>query len=89
MTKSLQFARPMMGRGAGFNTNDARRQLLEEWQNVAALERCERSAIAVLADTVEHNVEPIRQDTREVFALVVDRRTKVQLPHHHGDFHFA
>jgi hypothetical protein len=23
---------------AGFNTNEARRQLLEEWQNVAALE---------------------------------------------------
>src|SRR6266576_4011368 len=37
MTKSLQFARPMMRRGAGFDTNEARRQLLKEWQNVPAL----------------------------------------------------
>src|ERR1700746_2338920 len=28
----------MMRRSAGLNTNEARRQLLKEWQNVAALE---------------------------------------------------
>jgi hypothetical protein len=27
--QSLQFARPMMRRGAGFDTNEARRQLLK------------------------------------------------------------
>src|SRR5438105_47230 len=40
----------------------------------AALERRERAAIAVLADAVEDDIEPARQDTREVIALVVDRR---------------
>jgi hypothetical protein len=36
--------------------------------------RLERAAIAVLADAVEDDVEPARQDGREVFALVVERR---------------
>ena len=43
-------------------------------EQTAALERCQRAAIAVLADAVEDDVEPARQDTREVLALVVDRR---------------
>ena len=43
-------------------------------EQAAALERRERAAIAVLADAVEDDVEPARQDAREVFALVVDRR---------------
>ncbi len=43
-------------------------------KQAAALERRERPAIAVLADVVEDAVEPARQDAREVFALVVDRR---------------
>ena len=44
-------------------------------EQAAALERRERAAIAVLADAVEDDVEPARQDAREVFALVVDRRS--------------
>ena len=43
-------------------------------EQAAALERREGSAIAVLTDTVEDDVDPVRQDAREVFALVVDRR---------------
>jgi len=43
-------------------------------EQAAALERRERAAIALLADAVEDDVEPVRQDAREVFALVVDRR---------------
>ena len=43
-------------------------------EQAAALERRERAAIAGLADAVEDDVEPARQDAREVFALVVDRR---------------
>jgi hypothetical protein len=32
----------------------------------------ERAAIAILADAVDDNIKTIRQDAREVFALVVD-----------------
>jgi len=42
-------------------------------EQAPALERRERAAIAVLGDAVEDDVEPARQDAREVFALVVDR----------------
>ena len=38
MPERLEFARPMMRRGAGLDTNQARRQLLEERQDVAALQ---------------------------------------------------
>jgi hypothetical protein len=38
MPKSPERARPVMRRRAGLNTNDAQRQLLEEPQNVAALQ---------------------------------------------------
>ena len=38
VAKRLRFARPMMRRGAGFDTNQARRQLLEEGQDVASLQ---------------------------------------------------
>src|SRR5262245_26413701 len=37
-------------------------------------ERCDRTAITVLADAVEDDVEPARQDAREVLMLIVDRR---------------
>jgi hypothetical protein len=43
-------------------------------EQAPGLERCERTAIAVLADAVENDVEPARDHTREVFALVIDRR---------------
>src|SRR5271165_7568681 len=38
MAKRLELARPMMRRGAGFDTDQAMRQLLEEGQYVASLE---------------------------------------------------
>src|SRR5215472_18919650 len=40
-------------------------------EQAAALQRRKRPAIAVLADAVEDNVEPARQDAREVLALIV------------------
>ena len=51
------------------------RRVANGTEQAAALERGERAAIALLADAVEDDVEPARQDTREVFALVVDRRS--------------
>src|SRR4029450_1929294 len=53
MTKSLQFARPMMRRGAGFDTNEARRQLLKEWQNVPALELAANDYITCRVNSVD------------------------------------
>src|SRR5262249_18920592 len=43
-------------------------------QQTAAFQCCERVAIAVLADPVKYDVEPLRQNTCEILALVVDRR---------------
>src|SRR6516225_10314543 len=43
-------------------------------EQAAALERRIRAAIAVFANAVDDNVEPARQDAREVLTLVVDRR---------------
>src|SRR5262249_26005507 len=42
-------------------------------EQAAALERRQRASKAILADTIEHDVEAVRSDSREVFALVVDR----------------
>src|SRR5207253_4152004 len=53
MTKSLQFARPMMRRGAGFDTNEARRQLLKEWQNVPALKPAANDYITCSVNSVD------------------------------------
>ena len=52
---------------------DARRVAIGDKQ-AARLERRERAAIGILADAVEDDVESARQDAREVFVLVVDRR---------------
>jgi hypothetical protein len=52
-------------------------------EQAAALERCELAAIAVLADAVKGNVESARQDTYEVFALVVNRRRAQRADHRH------
>jgi hypothetical protein len=50
------------------------RRVADGTEQAAALERREGTAIAVLADTVENDVEAARQGAREVLALVVDRR---------------
>jgi hypothetical protein len=50
------------------------RRVADGAEQAAALERRERTAIAVLPDAVEDDIEPARQDVSEIFALVVDRR---------------
>jgi hypothetical protein len=52
---------------------DARRIAVSAEQ-AAAFECRERAAIAVLADAIKDDVKPARQDAREVFAFVIDRR---------------
>jgi hypothetical protein len=47
VAERLELARPMMRRGAGFDTNQTRRQLLEEGQHVAALELATQDDIAI------------------------------------------
>ena len=52
VTKRLELARPMMRRGAGFDTDQARWQLLEERQYVAPLELTAEDDIALRIDAV-------------------------------------
>jgi hypothetical protein len=52
VAKRLQFARPMMRRGTGFDADQARRQLLEERQNVAPLNLAAKRNIALRIDAV-------------------------------------
>ena len=53
VAKRLEFARPMMRRGAGLDTDQARRQLLEERQHVPALELTTQDDIALRIDAVD------------------------------------
>src|SRR5262245_16149410 len=53
MTKTRKFAGPIMRGGAGFNSNEARRQLLDEWQNVAALELAANEYITCSVNPVD------------------------------------
>src|SRR5262249_23741788 len=52
---------------------DARRVAIGAEQ-ATTLKGREGAAIAVLADAVEDDVEPARQNAREVFAFIIDRR---------------
>ena len=52
VAKRLELGRPMMRRGAGFNANQARGQLLEEWQQVAPLELTTEDDIALRIDAM-------------------------------------
>jgi putative transposase len=52
MSERLELARPMMRRGAGLDTNEARRQLLEERQDVAALQLTADEHVASRVDAV-------------------------------------
>src|SRR5215472_11058697 len=67
MTESLQFARPMMRRGAGFDANEARRYFLEEWQNVAALESTANDYITRRLNSVDlkNRLSDIETDRRD------------------------
>ena len=53
MPKGLQFARPMMRRGAGLDPNQARLQLLEKRQDVAALQLTADGHLAFRVDAVD------------------------------------
>jgi len=52
VAKRLQLTRPMMGRSAGFDADQARRHLLKERQNKATLELATEDDIALRIDTV-------------------------------------
>ncbi len=67
VAERLQFARPMMRRGAGFNTDQARRQLLEEGQYVAALELTTEDDIALRIDAVnlKNRLRDVETDCRD------------------------
>src|SRR5215813_406077 len=52
VTERLQFTRPVMGCGACFNADQARRQLLEERQHITALQLTPEDYIALRIDTV-------------------------------------
>src|SRR5262249_26506855 len=67
MTQRLEFTRPMMRRRAGLYANEARRQLLKERQNVAALELTAHHHIAVRVDAVnlENRLCDVETDRRD------------------------
>src|ERR1700733_5518079 len=52
MAERLEFARPIMRRGAGFDAYQARRQLLEEGQYVASLDLPADNDIAIRIDAM-------------------------------------
>ena len=52
MPKRREFARPMMRRGAGLDTNEARGKLLKERQDVAALQLTADEHVAFRVDAV-------------------------------------
>src|SRR5262249_19543545 len=67
MTQRLEFTRPMMRRRAGLYANEARRQLLKECQNVAALELTANDHIAVRIDAMnlENGLCDVETDRRD------------------------
>src|ERR1700688_3539590 len=67
VAKCLEFARPMMRRGASFDTDQARRQLLEECQHVAPLELTTEGDIALRIDAVnlKNRLRDVETDCRD------------------------
>ena len=67
MPKGLELARPMMRRGAGLDTNEARQQLLEERQDVAALQLTADEHVAFRVDAVDlkYRLCDIETDSRD------------------------
>ena len=53
MPERLEFTRPMMRRGAGFDANQARRQLLEECQDVTTLQLTADAHVAFNVNAVD------------------------------------
>jgi hypothetical protein len=62
MPKGLELARPMMRRGAGLDPNQARLQLLEKRQDVAALQLTADGHLAFRVDAVARQEELTRCD---------------------------
>src|SRR6266403_1586522 len=52
VTQCLELARPVVRRGAGFDTDQTARQLLEERQDVAALQLAANDHLAASVDAV-------------------------------------
>src|SRR5215467_11999576 len=64
----------MMRRSAGFDANEARRQLLKEWQNVSALELATNDYITCRVNSVDlknrlSNIETDGRDCLHVWLL--------------------
>ena len=66
MAERLELARPVMRRRTGLDTNQARRQLLEERQNITALQLAAEDDIALRIDTVnlKNRLRDIETDCR-------------------------
>ena len=64
VAKGLKFARPMMRRGASFDTNQARWQLLKESQDVAALQLAadDHLAVSINAMDLKNRLRDIETD---------------------------
>src|SRR6516225_9613343 len=67
MPQRSELARPMMRRSAGFDTDEARRQLLKEWQNVPALELAANDHITCRVNSVnlKNRLPDIETDCRD------------------------
>src|SRR5262245_34857567 len=87
VTKRLQFTRPVMGRGARFNADQARRQLLEERQHITALQLTAEDYIALRIDTVnlKNRLCDIEADCRNrLHNLAPPNRGRLNSTHIHG-----
>ena len=67
VAECLQFARPMVRRGAGFDADQAWRQLLEEGQHIPPLELATENDIALRIDAVnlENRLGDVETDGRD------------------------
>ena len=70
MAERLELARPMMRRCTGLDTNEARRQLLEERQDIAALQLTadERLVFRVDAVHLKYRLGDVETDGCDRFA---------------------
>ena len=67
VAKRLELARPMMRRGAGFDTDKAWRQLLEERQDIAPLQLAANDHLAagINAVNLEYRLGDVETDCRD------------------------
>src|SRR5580704_10850971 len=87
VTERLEFARPMVRRGAGLDTNQARRQLLEEGQHIPPLKLTTEDDIALRIDAVnlENRLRDVETDGRDrLHDLAPPNRGGLNSTHIHG-----